>query len=76
VVSISATVAETVAAAELPVRLRFEGRSGDAEASGLVEEVMKSEAVTLGMRVVLRTESSSVDSRCTRACILSSLRSS
>jgi hypothetical protein len=52
---------------ELPVRLRFDGRSPDGGASGVTEELTSSEAVILGARVVLRTEFSSDERRCTKA---------
>jgi hypothetical protein len=54
------------------VRFRLDGRSDNTVASGVTEETTSSEA-TLDARWVLRTEFSSVESRCTRACIFSSL---
>jgi hypothetical protein len=46
---------------ELPVRLRFDGGSPDGGSSGVTE------AVILGARVVLRTECSRDERRCTKA---------
>jgi hypothetical protein len=67
VVSTSGTDAETVPGIELPVRLRFDGRSLVEGTSGVTEELACSEVVMLGALVVLRTEFSSVESRCTKA---------
>jgi hypothetical protein len=67
------SASEGITSSQLSVRLRLKGRSEDAPVSGAVETLMIGSVGMLGVRCVLRTESSSVESRDTRACILSSL---
>ena len=74
VVSTSEVLPGTVPLTKLSVRFRFNGRSDDALVSGVLEDLSIAEPVAkLGGWCVPRTDSSSVESRCTRACIFSSL---